>query len=423
MPTNKIGDVMLSSTPNLRHLDNVLRHIGRERLVTEVSRELYQAAFDFHAPVVGALHIHCADEAEYESVNAFRQLFIHRLLPKLKTGQRGTLLLANLGARYEWGALHVADEHFSTPEAQKQYKLLVVKINTHVGVTQSRTHELLGEIEHYGRSSPCCGALTALLAGGTRPFLQELREMFQSENNDRLDKLMDDTCVAPDMRSLMTAVVAARLQARRAMLDIQALQAMSPTVFWVVPCVSLNRPGQDTEIVCGLYTSDRRGETPQDVYVGLGDDPGTYQVSKEFNRYYVDDLEGSDWRPARDHREWVWNRWQARSSTPSPQDARLASMGAEVAANKHLNTTHAKALLKLAMPILAEVAPIPAALFLFAQGLVGIHHIYRVHRLADEAASSAEARPILDEVQAKIDTLDPDKAQGLVELLAREYGS
>lgn len=413
---------MQSAALHSPRLDNVLRFIGKERLTTEISRELYQAAFSFHAPAVGALHIHCADEAEYESVNAFRQLFIQRLLPKLKTGQRGALHLANLGARYEWGALHVADEHFSTPEAQKQHKLMVVKINTHVGVAQSRTHESLGEIERYGRLSPCCGALTVLLAGGVNPFLQDLRDAFQSENKNRFDTLMDDTRVAPEMRSLVAAVVAARLQARRAMLDIQSLQAMSPTVYWVAPCVSLNRPGQDTEIICGLYTSDRRGEMPQDAYVGLGDDPSTYQVGKEFNHYRVDDLEASDWRPARDHRELIWSRWQASSPAPLPQDERLASIGADVAANKHRNGTHAKALLKLAMPILAEVAPIPVALYLFAQGLVGIHHIYRAHRLADEVANSAEARPILDEIQAKIDTLDPDKAQELVELLAREYG-
>ncbi len=404
------------------NLDNVLRLIGRERLTTEISRELYQAAFNVYAPVVGAVHIHCADEAEHESVQAFRQLFVNRLLPKLKTGQRGALHLANLGGRYEWGAVQIADEHFSTPEAQKRHKLLVVKINTHVGVYQGRSQESLGAIERYGRQSSCCGALTALLNGGTQTFLQELREVFQSENKDRVDMLSDDACVAPHLRALVAAVVAARLQARRAMLDIQALEAMSPTVYWVVPCVSLNRPGQDTEIICGFYTSDRRGDMPRDEYIGLGDDPSTYRISKPLSHYHLDDLAGSDWRSARDHHELVWNQWHERSPEPPPKDERLTSISADVTAGKHHQGAHAKTLLKLAVPILAEVAPIPVALFLFAQGLVGMHHAYRAHRLANEVAQSAEARPIFEEIQAKIETLDPDKARGLVELLAREYG-
>ncbi|WP_238314765.1 hypothetical protein, partial [Methylobacterium crusticola] len=61
----------------------------------------------------------------------------------------------------------MTDEHFSTPVAQQQYKLFVVKINTHVGVNQNHAPASLGEIERYGRLSPCCGALASLLTGGT----------------------------------------------------------------------------------------------------------------------------------------------------------------------------------------------------------------------------------------------------------------
>ena len=394
-------------------------------MTSEVNRELYQAAFNVQAPVVGAVQIHCADEAEHESVHAFDQLVVQRLLPKLKTGQRGALHLANLGARYEWGAAAIADEHFSTPEAQQQHKLLVVKINTHVGVCVSRTQERLGEIERYGRRSPCCGALKALLAGGSQAhFLQELSEAFLSENKNRLDMLTDDGCTPPEVRSLVAAVVAARLQARQVMLDVQSLSALSPTVAWVVPSVTFNRTGQDTEMICGLYTSDRRdgGETPRDAYVGLGDDPSAYQIDKSLNRYAISDRTSRDWRPARDHRALVWKHWCANAPEAPPQDDRLTSFQAEATANKHHHAAYAKTLLKLAMPALAEVAPISAALFLFAEGVVGIHHIYRAHRLAHKAALPAEARPMLDELQAKIDALDPGRAKGLVEQLAKVYG-
>ena len=71
---------------------------------------------------------------------------------------------------------------------------------------------------------------------------------------------------------------------------------------------------------------------------------------------------------------------------------------------------------------LAEVAPLPAALLLFGEGLVHIHHAHAAHRLASEADGDAEARAMLAEITGKVDELPPERAQHLVQLLAREYG-
>ena len=71
--------------------------------------------------------------------------------------------------------------------------------------------------------------------------------------------------------------------------------------------------------------------------------------------------------------------------------------------------------------MLAEVAPIPTAVLMFADGAVGIHHAFRVHRLAREMEGTGEARQILDEIESRIDTLDGDHAAALLEMLMDEY--
>ena len=63
----------------------------------------------------------------------------------------------------------------------------------------------------------------------------------------------------------------------------------------------------------------------------------------------------------------------------------------------------------------------PAAILMFADGAVGIHHAFRIHKLAGEMGGSAEARQILDDIHGKIDGMEPDRAEALLELLVNEF--
>ena len=145
------------------------------------------------------------------------------------------------------------------------WKLIVVKVNAHVAVKKVGGRRVYGVLERYGRSSPCCGALAKVLDGDVHPFAEPLREAFGSEGKDRLGSLLDPAQVDPAVRALHAALASARLQARAVMLDIQDHPAASPTLYLVLPCVTLNDPGPDGEILCGAYLADRRG----------GDDGGT----------------------------------------------------------------------------------------------------------------------------------------------------
>jgi hypothetical protein len=263
--------------------------IGIERELGQVSNALRQFAQEVDAAAVGACHVTCSDESERECSEAFQHWFVRELLPELKPDNRTPFRSINLGARYEWGTIRVAEQHFATAASRKALKLLVVKINAHTAVQQTADGPEYGWLDRYGCRTTCCGALAALFDDTALPAVVELRETFRSGDNDRIADLADPSLVAPRHRALLAAVTSARLQAQRVVLDIQQFTPETPTVFLVLPCVTINRPGPDTELVIGQYDIDRTGPQPGIKYRGLADAPAAYRLRHEQSRVIVDD--------------------------------------------------------------------------------------------------------------------------------------
>ena len=270
-------------------MEELKKLIGHEFTIKKISRTLCDITQELRPGVVGAMHITCADESEHECVQAFQKGFVQHHLPELKFANQSAFRISNLGGRYDWGAVGIADEHFILPAIPSSFKLMVIKINSHVGVTVDKDTERYGFLKRYGRESTCCGALSALMAGKKGPFLEELREVFRFAGIDRLQILVDPGRVAPALRSLFAAVVSAGLQARQVMTDIRAHIPPVPTLYLVVPCVTLNRPDVDTEILCGVYTTDCRSGGVKEEYVGLSDDPANYSFSIHDQRITIED--------------------------------------------------------------------------------------------------------------------------------------
>jgi len=420
-------------------VEHLTGSVGRERSLRELAQML---SFDVRTRggLVGALHVTCADEAEAECAEAFQQGFVQYALPALKFARRSALRLSNIGGRYEWGVVRMADTHFALPKgAAPQPRLFVLKINAHMALEEvgavvgadADGHAWdgeraihFGQWTRYGCRSTCCGALDSLLHGGHEPWVEDLREAFASEGRDRLAALDDEQAVEPVYRPLYTALVSARLQARKAVLDIQDYTPAWPTEYLVLACVSLNRHERDTEILCGVYTVERGNESdPEVTYVGLGDDPGKYRLRFQNRLIQVTDDQIGSARAGRDHRALVRSEWQARRA-PQPRhrhEERLEQIRHDVEHGRHRHDQHARALLRMALPILAEVMPASAAVILFTEGAVGIHHAFRAHRLAREMGGSEDARKILAEVHERIDRLEPERAAALIELLMHEY--
>ena len=270
-------------------MDEIRDLIGKEHGLEQAAWALKRFARDLGVPVVGAYHVTCSDEVEWECTSAFQQLFAQELLPSLKPGNQAAFRSINLGARYEWGAIRVAEEHFATADSQTAFKLMVVKINAHVGVRETPEGPEYGSYDRYGRQSDCCGALQGLLHGSALPAIEELRGTFRAGGVDRLAMLLDPRDTPPRYQAVIAATVNARLQAERAALDIREYDPETPTVFLVLPCVTFNRPGLDTELVIGQYGIDWTGETVERKYSGLGDNPSHYQIDVQGDRIHITD--------------------------------------------------------------------------------------------------------------------------------------
>jgi len=270
-------------------MNRISKLLGHEADVDEVSRALYADASEMGASLVGGMLVTCADESERESRNAFQRNFAEHLLPPLKLGERSFFRLANLGGRYERGAVEIAHQHYTTTAAEKGFKLLVVKINSHVSVERDGGRHRFGLMRRYDTESIYCGALHAMMDGSDLPFARALGASFRSGGLNRLEILSDRKRVPPAFRSLFVAVTNSHLQARHAAEDIESSRPATSTLFLVVNSVVLNKKQKDGEIVCGVHRIDWRTAEPTLEYRGLGDDPSGYRVHREAARLMIED--------------------------------------------------------------------------------------------------------------------------------------
>lgn len=417
-------------------MERLIRLLGIENDLDDINLALRYHVEAQRPPAVGAMHITCSDESERECSEAFQKTFVDPLLPQIKFWQRAPFRCANLGGRYEWGALPIAEQHFAVPASHEAFKMLVLKINSHVAVGENERRPLFGRMARYESDSLACGAIHALLDGVAMPFTHELEESFVSEGADRLAALRDAEKIDPSHRALLAAIVSVRLQARHAVLDIQDYRPTTPTVYVIVACVTLNRSGADRELLCGYYTADRRRHDGTITYRGLGDDPALYRLRFGASRVHVEDDHIHVDRPARDHRKLVGQVWrqrtgqpveQATASAPAPggqhHREQLAQVVAEAQAGKHHKHTYAKPMLRMMLSALMEVSPVPAAVILFAEGFASIYHTHRAHRMARELHRHEDARRVLAEVHSRIDKLGPERAREIIDVLVAQEAS
>ena len=389
-------------------MQHIQRLIGAAYDAAEVARAIKEYVRGLNPPVVGALHVTCSDGAEHECADAFHQELVKELLPAYTFLNKAAFRTANLGARYEWNSIRVAESHFAGATAGHAYKLMVVKINTHVAWDATPEGPVFGRMRRFDSESVYCGALHALLDGKRGPFLDMLREVYESEGVDRLAMLRDPDRVSPETRSLIAAVVGARLQARQALLDIQDYAPLTPTLYLVLASVSLNRTGRDHELVCGYYHADYRGATPTLEYMGLGDDPSRYVVQASNAAITVADPESQSIRPVYDYRRLIGERWKGRESTlriPEEVDSSADTRAALTAF--FLRAGHE--------------APADGALLAFACGLSPIYQVHRAFRISQDAARPGDAAVMVEEALARVTESNDDMLAHARESL-RELG-
>ncbi len=397
--------------------------VGAEHDLAEVAREIRTSVRGLGASGVGGFLVTCSDESEHECAQAFQRGFALEMLPRLKYGERVPFRIANPGARYEWGAVQIAENHFATAEARRDSLALVVKINGHVAATQTGASGLrFGSMERYGDDSVYCGAVDAVLNGATVPFAADLRADLLSEGTDRLASLQAPELASDGRQALFGALALARIQARKCVLDIQDHVPAAPTVYVVMHGVTLNKPGHDSELVGGLYVLDHRGAARTERYHGLGDDPAAYQLSAEAGRVHVRDPQSGRERPVRDHRALAARRLEALSgAAPSLSGDAHGMLGKLTSAQGGGKRPVNRAALKLALAALAAASPLASALVLVAEGAAEIHHARKLDQAEAPEVQERLARDVVDGVRARIDDLPPELADRLAAALVREF--
>jgi hypothetical protein len=405
----------------LQHLHDL---VGCESSLEETLKAVSLTVRELYPSTVGAHLVTCSDESEKECREAFTRLFAQRFLPRLKFAVHSPFTSANLGGRYEWGSVRIAENHFAIPAGSDRYKLMVVKINSHVAVAKSLDCTTYGCMHRYRQESFFCGALRTLLDGGRGPFLDELAATFASEGRDRLGALRNPDLVAPELRCLCAAIVNARLQARSAIIDIQDHTPQTPTVYLTLPCVTLNRGDRDTEILCGVYYADLRSSPGQVDYFGLGCEPEAYSVTLRMGRLKVEDAQSRTVRPARDHREMLVTELK-KAEAPIPQHDTIRDTVQEIRRKYELHQHDlgplGGVLLKTLLAALVEISPVPAVLLLFGEGIFEIHHVFRMHKMAQQVERDETAKSLLSSIIDKIESLEPERARRVLEVLLRHY--
>ena len=256
------------------------RLVGREHRLDEVAHEIKNAVQGLSPAAVGAHHINCSDESERECSEAFHSIVDRNLLPAMRYWSRAAFRTINLGGRYEAGSLAIAEEHFATAKAERGFKLIIVKNNSHVSIAQDAERTVFGHMDRYDRDSRFCGALHLLLSGATGGALDELGALFRAGKLDRVAILNDERYVEPRLRALYAAIVNARLQAGRIATEAKGHEAHGATLYVILPAVTLNRQDADTELLAGVLTVDTRGKRIARKYFGLGADPRKYRFKQ-----------------------------------------------------------------------------------------------------------------------------------------------
>lgn len=407
-------------------MDRLYKLIGTEHEFATCTRELKYVVHHLSATTVGALQVTCSDESEHECVSSFQSRLVDELLPPLKSGGRSAFRVANMGSHYPWGAVRLAERHFATKRSHDDFKVMIVKLNAHVHVEAGPDGMTYGSMERYRIQSAACGAIHALLEGEDAPYLEELREAFLSEGYNRLEILRDSEKVDPNAAMLFAALCSARLQARRAVLDIQHHPATSPTFYIVLPAVTLNRASRDTELLCGVYSLDHRSVGGAEQYRGLGDDPAKYRITHPARPLRVSDDQLAITRDLRDHRRIAHDHWKRDGSPYHVHEDQLKGIHAQALSEEGAHDPYTKAVLKIMLRVLAQLNPITAALLLFTEGVAEIHHVYCIHRLAQldnaDEADRHEARKIVDDSLARIDSLPEDKVEKLIKAFVSDHG-
>jgi len=402
--------------------------VGREDSLSVVHGAVLRAAHAIR-PVVesGALLAACSDEFNGEVRAAFERDVACMLTAPNIPGKRRVFSVSNLGGRIEPGAIALANLHFTALSQQAGEKLLLIEIASHVGRREGAQGATWGELDRFGTTSPCCGALQLLLdvpAGAEAvrfPWFDQLNAFFGAE---RLGALRSDTS---PYRMLRAAIVHAVLQAETAIVDLLREPPGTSTQVLLVALVVVNRRGTDNAIPVGLHRLRFEGGAAEFVFgTSLRSTPASIVVDAAQSCLRV-----SSSTPEAPRAAAPILRLEAHGIPPRVRELAAApAVRAQLeSGRRQLRAMHAhpsalriysRPLLRALLQGLSIAAP---ELALTALALESGHEFFRamhVRRLIEHGPSTAEARKAIHDFEPMLQQLGHQQAREVLETLLAE---
>jgi hypothetical protein len=411
--------------------------VGHQEPLHRVHSQLLRAAHSIR-PVVesGAVLAACSDEFNGEIRTAFDRDVARLLTAPDIPGTRRVFAVSNMSGRIEPGAIALADLHFTARSRTAGQKLLLVQIASHVGRREAPGGVSWGELDRFGTTSPCCGALRLLLdaprsAAAVRfPWFDQLTAFFGPE---RLAALRADASPYAMVRAAVTHAV---LQAETAIVDLLREPPQTPTHVLLFALVVVNRRGPDAALPVGLHhLRFEHGEVHIEHGASLRSTPGALEVEVVNGKLALRSREDE---PAAEPAETVAaaasgaRDGELRITLPSdaaadvpavlePEVRQRVERGrrqlAMLASRKQGMRIYARPVLRALLQGLSVAAPeVGLAALAFESGR-GLFRAARLEHLIARGPSSAEARAALHDIEPTLQQLGHREAREVLELL------
>jgi hypothetical protein len=225
-------------------MDALRRIMGREQSLDQFHLVLRRAAAAVKGiSSYGACLVTCSDERLGLTRAGFDRDVATPLISDVANARDRVFSVSNMCGRLEPGAFALIDDHFTRSTSAS--KLVVMQIASHVGRIKHGETYGYGRIGRFGRESPCCGALTSLLAApnvtGTvrHPWFEQLNAFFGPVRLAALRGIGDAT------RMVAAAIVHAALQAESAVSDILQHPSTTRTDVLLAAGVAINQQWAD----------------------------------------------------------------------------------------------------------------------------------------------------------------------------------
>jgi hypothetical protein len=110
-----------------------------------------------------------------------------------------------------------------------------------------------------------------------------------------------------------------------------------------------------------------------------------------------------------------------QAKTPITQHDMIQEIRRKYELHRHDLGPLSGVLLKTLLAALVEISPVPAVLLLFGEGLFEIHHVFRMHKMSQQVDRDETAKSLLSSIIDKADSLEPERARRVLEVLLRHY--